>query len=183
MLMGCWFTINAWMRGCIKNFNEQERKYDNEVKAILEKFLENEFEGFGYLSLQYIKEMLQFIKIMDEIYRTFINYIADNPGNYTSECHNENYISFINYQHNKLQDLHRTASSVYIFQKYFENVVAAIVFISGLLMTGIMVLIFIKHKEMRSEQNMIVMNIATCDFIGITVLYPMQHLIYNYSFF
>ena len=58
------------MRGCIKDFNEEEAKYDNKIKEMIEEFLEHEFEGFGYLNVQFINEMLQFIEIIDEIYST-----------------------------------------------------------------------------------------------------------------
>ena len=136
-----------------------------------------------YLNQNDIYDLIQNIEALNETYRMYIDYYDnDRPNNHTYGCYDDTNISLINHQFNKIDHMHRVTWRIYIFQKYIQHVITFIIFTSGLLMTGTLLFIFIRHKEMRSEQNMIVMNIAICDFIAITVLYPMQYLIYNFSF-
>ncbi|PSN30330.1 hypothetical protein C0J52_22926 [Blattella germanica] len=114
----------------------------------------------------------------------FNNSISENnyfntSENYTCVCFNCEFLEFVQYMEEKVENMHESVLAVFIFQKYFQPIILVIVLTLGLSMDGILLFIFARHKSVRSQPNMIVLNIAICDLLTLLVLLPLEYSLFN----
>ncbi|XP_069698361.1 neuropeptide CCHamide-2 receptor-like [Periplaneta americana] len=68
-----------------------------------------------------------------------------------------------------------TVYDVQDFQRYVESLITIVIVCGGLTLDGTLLLIFIRHKEMRIIPNIMVMNIAINDLLVMIVVVPIQY--------
>ena len=164
--------VNTWMSSCI-----QEHSTQNEVNITDSSEADDVYKKrmFVFFNTESIAELLRKLESFNDTYQEY--YLRST--NDTSKCFSDIYLKIIKIFHIQLEGMYRELWWVYIFQKYIQICITVVIFSSGLFMTGILLVIFIKHKEMRSEPNIIVLNISICDLLSLLVIYPMQLLVYN----
>ena len=180
-LLLCWVYVSEWLTQCINEFDKHDTKYNISTETIIT-FRFDKFTSPAYIRSDDIYDLIRFMEYFNKTYTAYIDYyMVDPPVNRSLSCYNDTFFLVSEHQVKIVEYLHKITWRIYIFQKYILPFISLIIFTAGLLMTGTLLFIFIKHKKLRSGQNMILMNIAICDFIGITVLYPLQHIMYNLS--
>ncbi|PSN40083.1 hypothetical protein C0J52_18249 [Blattella germanica] len=199
-----WYVITDWLDECTGEFNEvkiltsrksvKTRKNINSVplheicgkSGIHENYELNMTEwcvnGASGASVQEIQRILTLLEYCKHLCSKYVN----SYTNYTSysnenQCYDSKYYKFIQVQVENLNKMYSEVETLFIFQRYIEVVILIIITGLGFIMTGTLMFIFIRHKEVRSEPNMIVLNIAFCDLLIITT-YPIPYIAVNYFY-
>ena len=63
-----------------------------------------------------------------------------------------------------------------IFKTYIDPVIYLIIVITGLALNGTLLLIFARHREIRTTSNVMIFNLAICDFLNICINAPMHYM-------
>ena len=135
---------------------------------------------YVYFSLEDISGILRSIESYSNTYCTYLKcYQNISFERSNASCSDSRYMKFIEQNLEKLSAIYSDIWWVYVFQKYIQVIISSVVLMSGILMTGTLLFIFIKHKEIRTEANMVLLNIAICDFLYIVVFYPVYFVFFN----
>jgi hypothetical protein len=97
-----------------------------------------------YLLLN-LKEIEKILTAVHEIRNLTIYYISYGKDDRSYSCSAACNLEYVKESLDILNDMYSSTWSVYIFQKYIEITLAAVVMILGLVMEGTLLFIFIKH--------------------------------------
>ena len=189
-----WFKFGAQTETCIRTSTFSEEFPENmsiETQNNLESSLFTNYESkiYLFLSLDEIEVVLRAVQSIKDIANYFIvkeTFNVNKDGKHLLFIAREEYESLrscklpdIKRVYNEFDEIYNMTWKVYIFQKYIEIPLAIVVMILGLVMNGTLIFIFIKHREIIGEANMIILNISVCDFIGLVVVYPIHYTLIN----
>ncbi|PSN55728.1 hypothetical protein C0J52_28495 [Blattella germanica] len=163
--------------------------YDNEkVAAAIEKH--NSLRDLGYLSsaITEIKNVNKKLQVIIQKLKEFYSFLGDTEiyppfkTEFVSDLIDldywQNMLSNKTYEVEDHEKYFHTESFRIIIQERIQPVFQGIIFIVGFIGNVILLIIFAKHKEMRTIPSMIILNLAFCDSINLLLNIP---TFYSYS--
>ena len=69
---------------------------------------------------------------------------------------------------------------VVIFTNYIDPVMLAVIIISGLVLNGTLLTIFVRHREIRTTANIMILNLAICDILNVCINAPIHYVYPHY---
>jgi gastrin-releasing peptide receptor len=74
----------------------------------------------------------------------------------------------------------RQSNEYQILRRYVDPTVYSIILVVGLFGNGMLLFIFIRHRELRTTANIMIMNLAVCDILNLSVNAPL-HSYFHYE--
>ena len=181
-----WFILAFWMQKCENIFAEMP---DCNL-TIVENYQENishlrkhEYYRTLLLDLKVMGDVEASIHLMRNISKQFLDAhkCATDPIrlNYTisrTKCYDPKFIRFVSKTSDEFKEISNIINKTYTFQNNIQLNVSLSLVILGLFMSGIFGYLLAKHRYIAGETNAIILNISICDFVGLVVVFPIQHI-------
>ena len=174
-----WIVFTDWLQKCITTSNKtcphevlgENFNYDTYILRKCENYLTS------MLSLQQLEYMLTSIELVNNITKQFFDSYKCANVSSGSYCYDKNYTRFITKTSEEFNEIYDIVNIAHKFRKNIQLNVSVVVVVLGLIMNGVFWFLLVKHHKITDETNAIVTNIALCDFIGLIVVFPLQHTI------
>ncbi|XP_021919094.1 neuropeptide CCHamide-2 receptor-like isoform X3 [Zootermopsis nevadensis] len=191
-----WYWITEWMKMCWREFRSDQiikapSFTDKNYTALLVYLVGSEY---GYnIDLETFNEQLEEIIDSSNFYKEFlavqnrsVHHIFQRTQNIscsshlTCECLSPDCTVILEEVYSQLLQTISRLKSTYLFIRFIEPVITVSILCLGLLLDGTLLFIFFRHREVRTTNNAMLINIAVSDMLGLTVVLPIKYALYNY---
>jgi hypothetical protein len=191
-----WYWIREWLKLCWKIFGENQITtlpiFADKNYTTLLKYLRGSEYGYN-VDLEIFNEQLNEIVASTKIYEEFIaiqrrsvNYAMKKKENIICnsrlkcECISPDCRVILDEVYSSILETISRLKSAYLFRRYVEPIVTLFIFCLGLLWDGTLLFMFVRHSEIRTTYNAVLINIAVSDMLGLVIVLPIQYYLYNY---